>query len=121
MLPPEQYLEARQGAWDAMHLLFLDTDVEGLHLDYAATKCAETQYSVKELEQIFWSEVYPTMRWNILDPFGEWTPIDIENLTEAILHRHKFGQRIWFRRLRSHPSKYWNKLKSKIVLLRGLN
>ncbi|MEO1660909.1 MAG: hypothetical protein AAFR51_07975 [Pseudomonadota bacterium] len=118
MLPPEDDLEARQSAWDAMHVLFLDTDVDVFYLDDAARKCAETQYSLEELELIFWREVYPTMRSNLWDVAGDWTPLGTESLSKAILKHHKFGRRVWFRELRSHPTEYWNKLRGKVVGLR---
>ena len=119
MLPPEDDLEERQRAWDAMHVLFLDTDVDAFYLDDAAKKCAKTRYSMKELEVIFWREVYPTMRSNLWDIAGEWTPLDIEGLSKAILKRHRFGRRLWFRDLRSHPTEYWNKLRDKVVRFRN--
>ena len=119
MLPPEDDLEARKSAWDAMHVLFLDTDVDGLYLDDAARKCAETRYSLEDLELIFWREVYPTMRSNLWDVAGAWAPFNGQDLKAAILKRHRFGRRIWFRSLRSYPTEYWGKLSAKIIQLRG--
>lgn len=119
MLPPEDDIEARLSAWDAMHVLFLDTDVDSLHLDDAAKRCAKTQYSIEELELIFWREVYPAMRSNLWSVAGEWTELDIQALSDTILKRHKFGRSVWFRQLRSYPTEYWNKLRAKVILLRG--
>lgn len=119
MQSPDDDLKRRQVAWDAMHVLFLDTDVDRFYFDDAAKKCADTDYSLNELEQIYWCEVYPTMRFNLWQVAGEWTPSDIESLSDAILERHKFGKRIWFRHLRRYPFEYWKKLRSEVQNLRS--
>ena len=61
MKKPEDDLEARKVVWDAMHVLWLDTDVDEIYLPTSAAQCAKTAYTIAELEQIFWHEVYPVM------------------------------------------------------------
>lgn len=119
MLPPQEDLSRRQAVWDAMHVLWLDTDVDEGYINGASRQCADTDYSLDELEQIYWCEVYPAMRGNLWHVAGEWSPIDIESLSTAILKSHKFGRRIWFKPLRRYPMMNWTKLKSKIELLRS--
>ncbi|ACT59596.1 DUF7079 family protein [Hirschia baltica] len=118
MLPPEADLEKRQIAWVAMHVLFLDADVEADYLLSAAQTCAKTDYSLKELEQIFWNEVYPAMRLNIWSVAGEWCPLKSEDLTQIILRKHRFDRQIWLKGMRRYPLEYWEKLKNEVCQIR---
>ena len=117
MNSPEEDLVNRTIVWDAMHLLWLDTDVDELHFDDVAKICAGTEYTHGELKKIYWAEVYPCMRYNLIpwDVAGEWLPLDSKILAEAILERHKFGKRTWFKRQRSYAHSYWKKLSSAIM------
>ena len=119
MLPPQKDLNRRQLVWDAMHVLWLDTDVDEFYVEHAAQTCAKSDYSLKELEQIYWREVYPAMRPNLWSPTGEWQPFDTDSLSEIILKRHKFGRRVWFKSVRSYAITYWTKLKAQIEALRS--
>jgi len=120
MNPPEKELEKRIVVWEAMHCLWLDTNVEGFYFDRAAKICAKTNYSIDELEKIFWAEVYPTMRYNLMpwDVAGEWLPVDSESLAEVILKRHKFGKRTWFKKQRKYAFSHWEVLSSEITTKR---
>ena len=117
MKRPEEDLVNRTIVWDAMHLLWLDTDVDEFHFDDVAKICAGTDYTLNELEKIYWAEVYPCMRYNLIpwDVAGEWLAQDSKSLSEAILQRHKFGKRTWFKRKRSYAHSYWEKLSSAII------
>ena len=119
MLPPEKDLERRQIVWDAMHVLWLDTDIDEFHLAGAARICAKTDYTLEELEQIYWLEVYPVMRSNAWGPAGEWQPFDTNDLIKIILERHKFGRRLLFKSMRWYAMHYWTKLKAQIEVLRS--
>lgn len=118
MLPPQEDLEKRKIVWDAMHVLWLDTDVDAFYFDYAAQNCAKSNYTLEELEQIYWREVYPVMWPNAWSTAGEWQPFDTDSLSKIILKRHKFGHRLWFKSMRSYAMNYWTKLKSEIEVLR---
>ena len=78
MKRPEEDLVNRTIVWDAMHLLWLDTDVDEFHFDDVAKICAGTDYTLNELEKIYWAEVYPCMRYNLMpwDVAGEWLAQD---------------------------------------------
>jgi len=119
MKRPEDDLKARQIAWDAMHVLWLDTDVDAVHLDDAAAQCAQTAYSISELEQIYWQEVYPAMHSNVQSIAGEWAPLALETLSAEILKRHKFSRSTWFKRFRPMANRNWDKLRSRIVKIRS--
>ena len=117
MNSPEEDLVNRTIVWDAMHRLRLDTAVDEFHFDDVAKICAATEYTLDELEKIYQAEVYPCMRYNLMpwDVAGEWLPQNSESLTEAILKRHKFGKRTWFKRKRNYAYSYWKKLSSAIM------
>lgn len=97
MPPPEEDLRRRQVVWDAMHVLWLDTDVDEFYFDAAARTCAKTDDSLDELEEIYWREIYPAMWSNLRATAGVWQPLDPESLSEIILKRHTFGRRPWFK------------------------
>ncbi|MCG8442534.1 MAG: hypothetical protein MI723_12065 [Caulobacterales bacterium] len=115
MRRPEEDLADRRPVWDAMHVLFLDTDVEALHLASSAIACARSKYAIGELERIFWGEVCPAMRVNIWSVAGEWAPLDRDRLAELILARHRFGRPAPFRRWRVYPRRMWAKLAAAVT------
>ena len=119
MKNPEDDLEARKVVWDAMHVLWLDTDVDEIYLPTSAAQCAKTAYSIAELEQIFWHEVYPVMWPNLWSVAGEWTPLDLDVLSAEILKRHKFGRTLWFKRFRHEANEIWKQLRSQIEAARS--
>ncbi|MEP6020701.1 MAG: hypothetical protein ABJ251_19685 [Paracoccaceae bacterium] len=119
MKRPEDDLEARKEVWDAMHVLWLDTDVEGIHLATSAQCCAKTAYTIAELEHIYWHEVYPVMRSNLWSVAGEWQPLELDALSAEILKRHRFGRAIWFKRFRHEANENWKQLRSKIEAARS--
>ncbi|MGB0907912.1 MAG: DUF7079 family protein [Maricaulaceae bacterium] len=112
MRPPEQDIEGRLPIWDALHYLWLDTDVEALHLEHTAKTCAESSYNLTEIEAIYWNEVYPFMRFNLYpwSVAGEWAFVDTDVLREGILKHHKFGKRLWFKRRRTYAYEMWSSL-----------
>lgn len=121
MKHPKKDLVNRQHIWDAMHVLWLDTDVEGFYFSYAVDICVQSKYSIDELKRIYWHEVYPTLRFNLMpwDVAGEWYPVDIESLSEEILKRHKFRKPIFFKRLRRYAFQYWDRLEKNIIIERS--
>ena len=116
MLPPEQDVERRRPIWDALQMLLMDTDT-ALERPHVARVCAESDYTMEELEEIWFAEVFPALRWNLLDVAGEWAGIEIEALTQRILAAHRFGKRrAWL--LRAHAQDEWRMLEPLIRALR---
>jgi hypothetical protein len=73
---------ARQPVWAAMSELYLDNDDRPF--DYVASVCAESAFSVDELEKILFEEVHPVLVAN-LSPAGlVWDSFDQSWLRERI-------------------------------------
>lgn len=118
MKRPEEDLENRRVIWDAMHLLWLDTDVDEFYFQDVAIACANSPYSLDELEKIYWSEVYTCMRHNLWGIAGEWQPCESNSLAREILKRHRFGKTIWFKQQRKYAFEYWKSLSDAVALMR---
>jgi len=58
MKPPEQDLENRKPVWDVMQMIYMDTDVD-LELPHMARICAASPYSIENLKDILFKEVFP--------------------------------------------------------------
>ncbi len=91
MLPPDQDLADRRPIWDALQMFWMDTDPD-LFLETAARVCARSKYSLHEIEAIFWNEVRPAVKFNLMSIAGEWTGFDLEWLTQRILKVHRYGE-----------------------------
>lgn len=119
MKRPEDDIAQRQPVWDALHVLWLDTDTDAFHLDDASRACAASDYTIEELEVIYWTEVYPVMRGNLSAVAGEWLPLEPEAFFKEIMQKHRFGRRIWFRSLRRDANENWAVLKAKVTAIRA--
>ena len=113
MLAPNLDLESRRPVWDQLQMFFMDTD-PSLSLDRAAAVCAESPYSESELEEIFFNEVLPACRFNMLMfPAPEWAGFDLDWLTTRILKKHRFGRSrpLWGR---LYAASWWRRLVPRI-------
>lgn len=120
MLSPEHDLQDRQPVWDAMQILFMDTDPD-LFVDSIARTCAASKYSLDELEAILFQEVLPACRFNLFTlPGGEWRGFELEWLTARILEKHRFGKRRPLI-LRRYTRDHWEKIRGRISALRDLD
>ena len=117
LLPPEQDLDARLSVWEAMHWLFMDTDVR-FEYDLVATACAKSQYTLENLEAIFLKEVFPACKFNLnIIPGGEWSGFDSDWLQQRILKKHRFGKSLpW--NWRRYALECWAQIESRILVIR---
>jgi hypothetical protein len=99
MTAPEDDIENRLPAWNALQMFFMDTDPAFL-LDSIGATCARSPYSVGEIEQILFNEVLPTCRLNMFAGVApEWAGFEAEWLKSRILKKHRFGRsRPWLLR-----------------------
>ena len=120
MLPPHADLEARRPIWDAMQMLWMDTD-PACELERIAAICASSKYSVAELEQIYWNEVRPAVKANLhsFNPAPEWAGLEIGWLADRILSKHRFGRKLPVRWFRRDSSTWWHRLAERIGELRS--
>lgn len=94
MRPPAEDLQGRVPVWEALGELFLDHEPD---LEQLARICAESPYSLRELDQILFSELWPALSANLRSPAGEWAGWDQDWLTERVLARHRSGSaRLWW-------------------------
>ena len=120
MNSPEQDLENRRPVWDALQMIFMDTDVS-YEIPRMAEVCAQSPYRLEELREILFLEVFPACRFNV-NPFlagvaPEWSGFDINWLTERILRTHRHGKRRLLVGHR-HTRQWWAQLAREIARIR---
>ena len=113
MEPPEKDIESRTPVWDCMQDLYMDTDVT-LSYEHISKVCGNSEYSIKELEEILFQEVLPALKFNMFDlPAPEWAGFESEWVVDRVLKKHKFGKRRpWI--LRRYTNSHWKLLKTLI-------
>jgi len=91
----------------------MDSD-PNLDLERVAELCTNSKYSLSEMEEIYWNEVRPAVRFNLFSLAGEWAGFDIDWLAQRIIDCHRFGKRLPRRYLHPHSSFWWRRLSSEI-------
>ena len=119
MKAPEDDLERRRPIWDCMQMLWMDTD-PAAELDYIVQVCADSDYSLADLQAIYWNEVRPAVAFNLwMLPAPEWAGFEIEWLTARILRRSRFGRRLPRPWLHPNAARWWRQIEAAIRQLRG--
>ena len=119
MKPPADDLDDRSPVWDQMQYFWMDTDPV-LLLPQIARVCAESPYSIAELEAIFWNEVRPAVAFNLtLSAAPEWRGFELESLQRQILAKHRYGRPLPWRWLHAAARNDWESLRAAIEVLRG--
>jgi len=118
MLAPEQDQTDRRPIWDELQMFWMDTD-PNIFLDSAARVCAQSKYSLPELERIFWNEVRPAVQLNLTSIAGEWTGFDIGWLSQRVLKTNRYGRRLPIRCLHPQTNFWWKKLSNEIQRIRN--
>ena len=96
----------------------MDTD-PGIFLPTIAERCAESKYTLDELERIFWNEVRPAVKFNMwMLPAPEWAGFEIEWLTERILKKHRYSRKLPTKWLHPYSRSWWKRLESAILRAR---
>lgn len=115
MRPPHEDIQDRAPVWDHMQNFWMDTD-PSIFLADVARACAESKYSLAELEAIFWNEVRPAVSFNMgALPAPEWVGFEIEWLKERVLRKSRFGKPLPRKWLHPYPESWWRKLSAGIV------
>lgn len=119
MKKPSEDLEDRARVWNYMQNFWMDTD-PAILLPEVARICAESKYSLEELEAIYWNEVRPAVSFNLLMlPAPEWAGFEIEWLKQRILCKSRYGKSLPIKWLSPYSAGWWRKLKTAIVLRRS--
>ena len=114
MQSPENDIDDRTPVWDALQMLYMDTDVT-LSYNHIVDTCKSSKYSVDEVEAILFNEIMPAVRFNLLMLTApEWSGFEVQWLIDRVLKKHRFGKRrpIWSRR---YTSSHWKKLRPRIA------
>ena len=96
----------------------MDTDPT-LDLEAAAKICAQSKYSLSEIEQIFWNEVRPAVRFNLFSVAGEWAGFELEWLAQRILKTNRFGKKLPIKYFRPQSAYWWRRLAAEIERVRS--
>ena len=113
-------IERRTPVWEVLSRLFLDTEHEREELMGFAGELAGAGYSVEELEDMLFDEVYPVCAGNLSDPLGDWMWYDAGWLRGEILRwperRTKGIRRAWRRaRLRRMRGDWWEVVRGEVI------
>ncbi len=119
MQSPELDLARRQPVWDCLQHVWMDTDVAELVL-HMARVCADSTYSLDELEAIYWNEVRPAVSRNLFAlPAPHWSGYELGALTERVLRAQRFGRRLPARWLHPYARRWWDEITRAIVVVRS--
>ena len=86
--------DERMPVWQALSDLFLDTTLQLADYDRIARELAATPYTLREIEDILYYEVYPACSWNVVIIGGEWCGFHPDWITENIAPRK--NRRPWY-------------------------
>lgn len=64
--------EERIEIWRALSDLFLDTEIDEVTYEYIAQVVSRSDYTLTEIENILWHEVYPVLEGNLGSVAGVW-------------------------------------------------
>jgi len=119
MKAPGEDLVDRVPVWNCLQTFWLDTD-PAVFLAGIARVCAESKYTLDELEAIFWNEVRPAVEFNLgmfLAP--EWAGFEITWLTQRILRRSRYGKPLPRGWLHPYSCGWWRRLRAEILRCRS--
>ncbi len=68
----EQRIQARMPLWDALSILWLDTEVTDADLEWIARVMADSGLTIEELWRVYSYEVAPVVYKNIYSFVGQW-------------------------------------------------
>ncbi|KAF1828959.1 hypothetical protein BDW02DRAFT_602956 [Decorospora gaudefroyi] len=72
-MPAQQPLTApERTACYLLSEIFLDTEVEDVFRQSIARKLYDLPLTLKEIDTLFWFDVYPALIWNLVEPAGAW-------------------------------------------------
>jgi hypothetical protein len=117
-------LTSRRPVWVALSELFLDMELEAADLQRVGRTLAACPYTLKELEDILFGEVYPVCIWNLrtLDG-GNFVGFDADLLEEAILkhERSRFKIPTWLQCDLGSVRKPWKEIQAVVHERRNEN
>lgn len=119
----ESQLEERRPVWEALSMMYLDTDVS-LFRAWRVQVLSTSPYSLEDMDAILRDEVHPVCFSNLLQPAGEWAGFDPAWLEQAIRgRRNRWHSRLLATISRTLPGCFptgeWTATRQGIASLRG--
>ncbi|MUH35738.1 hypothetical protein D9O36_07795 [Zobellia amurskyensis] len=90
-------LEQRFPVWNSISELYLDTELQGHNYDTITRTFLNSGFSLEELKAIDRHEVFPVLKANLLNIFGEWRGFDEKWLNEECTKRYLKRDNRWFK------------------------
>lgn len=116
---PNNDLQDRKPVWAALQHTWMDIEPSST-LDDTVKVCAESKYSLTELEAIYWNEVRPATCSNItMFPAPEQAVYDIEWLKERVLEKHRYGKRLPVKWMDPFSNRWWRRVREGVRKWRG--
>lgn len=81
--------------WIALSSLFLDTELGPEHLSAIAQELLQTKYTVAEIEEILFTEVYPACIANLHSMLGIWEGFSLEVIENRIRNNEGKFWKTW--------------------------
>jgi len=100
---------------------YLDTELTDATISYIAKTCATSPYSIRELERIMFTEVWPAFLPNLLSVAGEWAGWQEEFIKSQILecYRPRFYLSWKLDPLKRLFCKHWSTVEQQVVSARN--
>ncbi|WP_215438332.1 DUF7079 family protein [Zobellia russellii] len=90
-------LEQRFPVWNSISELYLDTELQDYNYDTITRTFINSGFSLEELKAIDRHEVFPVLKANLLNIFGEWRGFDEQWLNEECTKRYLKRENRWFK------------------------
>lgn len=110
-------LEKRKQVWLNLSESYLDVALSDKEYQLMVTQLGASDFSLQELMAIDLLEVYPVLKFNLINPAGVWTGFEEDWLFEscAAHYRPKLGRfdilrMRWRLLLSAHRRDYWKKI-----------
>ena len=125
MSPKSFDIQTRIPIWKALSLFYLDTELQDSDFQGIAENIINSPYSFEEVKMIDKYEVFPVLKYNLLQVAGEWAGFEEDWLVENIVLSSQRKSKI--RKLRIDISywllqgmyhDYWKKLKIAYIQLK---
>lgn len=120
---PQNDLAQRRPVWEALSILFLDTELTAIDFAYAAKTLAASPYTDAELAAIYHAEVEPVCRSNIGWAPGYWAGFPDGWIEQAVLERGLDATRAPadVQDAHGYTTWGWGGLQQRVALLRRLS
>ena len=121
MLAPKDDLTNRVPVWSALCGLYVDNEMSAQEFDEIIQTCAASPYTLKELEEIMFSELWPAFGSNLLSVAGEWQGWSSETVQKAVLDADhpRWRWPWWLNPFKRVVAQDWRKVAAALVKLRA--